>query len=90
LVQIFLSTPAKFNERNTRKTSFIFLDYYNSIGFRDAVIVEDTTYNDKGNLGIAIKLNRATGTISATLPGREILNIRILCLVFLGIKGYYL
>jgi outer membrane protein insertion porin family len=53
----FSLNSAKFNEKKYQEDKLHILDYYNSLGFRDAVIVEDTTYNDKGNLDVAIKLN---------------------------------
>lgn len=51
----FLST-SKFNEKKYEEDKGKLLDYYNSLGFRDATIVADTTYNDNGNLDVAIKL----------------------------------
>ncbi|MEP7251162.1 MAG: POTRA domain-containing protein [Ginsengibacter sp.] len=52
----FLSS-AKFNDKKYLEDKQKILDYYNSLGFRDAVIVNDTTYNDAGNLDVAIKVN---------------------------------
>jgi outer membrane protein insertion porin family len=49
-------TSSKFNEKKYLEDKNKILDYYNSLGFRDATIVADTTYNDKGNLDVAIKL----------------------------------
>jgi outer membrane protein insertion porin family len=51
----FLSS-AKFNEKKYDDDKVKILDYYNSLGFRDATILADTTYNDKGNLDVAIKV----------------------------------
>jgi len=51
----FLSS-SKFNEKKYEEDKNKLLDYYNSLGFRDATIVADTTYNDNGNLDVAIKL----------------------------------
>ncbi len=51
----FLSS-SKFNEKKYNDDKNKILDYYNSLGFRDATIVADTTYNDKGDLDVAIKL----------------------------------
>ncbi len=51
----FLSS-SKFNEKKYLEDKNKLLDYYNSLGFRDATIVADTTYNDNGNLDVAIKL----------------------------------
>ncbi len=53
----FSLNSAKFNEKKYNEDKLHILDYYNSLGFRDAVIVDDTTYNDKGNIDVAIKLN---------------------------------
>ncbi|MEO6814020.1 MAG: POTRA domain-containing protein, partial [Ginsengibacter sp.] len=52
----FLSS-AKFNEKKFTEDKSGILDYYNSLGFRDAAIIADTTYNDKGDLDVAIKLS---------------------------------
>jgi outer membrane protein insertion porin family len=53
----FKLSSAKFNEKKYLEDKEHILDYYNSLGFRDAVIVTDTTYNDLNNLDVAIKLN---------------------------------
>jgi outer membrane protein insertion porin family len=55
-VRIKLLTSAKFNEKKYLDDKNKILDYYNSLGFRDATIVADTTYNDHGDLDVAIKL----------------------------------
>ncbi|MEO7121172.1 MAG: POTRA domain-containing protein, partial [Ginsengibacter sp.] len=52
----FKLSSAKFNEKKYLEDKQHILDYYNSQGFRDAVIVEDTTYNDHGDLDVAVKL----------------------------------
>ncbi|HSN07710.1 MAG TPA: POTRA domain-containing protein, partial [Hanamia sp.] len=52
----FLSS-SKFNEKKYQEDKNKILDYYNSLGFRDATIVADTTYNDNGDLDVAIKLS---------------------------------
>ncbi len=52
----FLSS-AKFNDKKYLEDKENLLNYYNSLGFRDAVIVNDTTYNDEGNIDVAIKVN---------------------------------
>ncbi len=52
----FLSS-AKFNDKKYLEDKQKILDYYNSLGFRDAAIANDTTYNDDGNLDVAIKVN---------------------------------
>ncbi|HEY8658978.1 MAG TPA: POTRA domain-containing protein [Hanamia sp.] len=53
----FKLSSAKFNEKKYLEDKNHILDYYNSIGFRDATIIADTTYNDKGDLDAAIKLS---------------------------------
>src|SRR5690242_4112831 len=55
-VRIKFLTSSKFNEKKYNDDKNKILDYYNSLGFRDATIVADTTYNDKGDLDVAIKL----------------------------------
>ncbi|HUZ57183.1 MAG TPA: POTRA domain-containing protein [Hanamia sp.] len=53
-----LLSSAKFNEKKYIEDKNKILDYYNSLGYRDAAIVDDTTYNDaKGNLDVAIKVS---------------------------------
>jgi outer membrane protein insertion porin family len=52
-----LFSSAKFNEKKYAEDKEHILDYYNSLGFRDAVITADTVYNDRGNLDVAVKLN---------------------------------
>ena len=53
-----LLSSAKFNEKKYLEDKNHILDYYNSLGFRDANIVSDTTYTDKvGDLDVAIKLS---------------------------------
>ncbi|MEO6188076.1 MAG: POTRA domain-containing protein [Ginsengibacter sp.] len=56
-VRFKLLTSAKFNEKKYLEDKQHILDYYNSLGFRDAVIAHDTTYNTSGNLDVAIKVN---------------------------------
>lgn len=51
----FLSS-SKFNEKKYAEDKSKILDYYNSLGYRDATILNDTTYDDKGNLDVAIKV----------------------------------
>ena len=48
---------SKFNDKKYQEDKQSLLNYYNSIGFRDAVIADDTTYNDHGGLDVAVKLN---------------------------------
>ena len=52
----FKLSSAKFNEKKYLEDKGHVLDYYNSLGFRDAIIEDDTTYNDHGDLDVAIKL----------------------------------
>lgn len=51
----FLSS-AKFNEKKYLEDKNKLLDYYNSLGYRDATILADTTYSTNNNLDVAIKL----------------------------------
>lgn len=54
----FKLSASKFNEKKYQEDKDKVLDYYNSLGYRDAVIVADTQYsNAKGNLNVAIKLS---------------------------------
>lgn len=56
-VRLKLSS-AKFNEKKYLEDKDKILDYYNSLGYRDAAIVSDTQYyNSKGDLNIKIKVN---------------------------------
>ena len=52
-----LFSSAKFNEKKYLEDKNKVLDYYNSLGFRDATIIKDTTYNEKGGLDVALKLS---------------------------------
>ncbi|HRD58825.1 MAG TPA: POTRA domain-containing protein [Ferruginibacter sp.] len=53
-----LFSSSKFNETKYNEDKANLLSYYNSKGFRDAVIVSDTSMlNDKGNLNLHIKVN---------------------------------
>ena len=52
----FKLSSAKFNEKKYLEDKGHLLDYYNSLGFRDAVIENDTTYNDHGDIDVAVKL----------------------------------
>ena len=53
-----LFSSAKFNEKKYKEDKEKILDYYNSQGYRDAVIVSDTLfYNSKKQLNIAIKVD---------------------------------
>ena len=51
-------SSAKFNEKKFEEDREKILDYYNSLGHRDAAIEKDTLfYNSRGNLNIDIKVN---------------------------------
>ncbi|HEY5369674.1 MAG TPA: POTRA domain-containing protein [Hanamia sp.] len=53
-----LFSSAKFNEKKYLEDKAKILSYYNSVGFRDATIVADTTYSvANGNMDVAIKLS---------------------------------
>ena len=82
----FLSS-AKFNEKKYLEDKNSILNYYNSLGFRDATIIKDTTYGDKGDLDVAIKLSEGHryyfGNI--TWKGNTKYSDSLLS-VFLGIK----
>ena len=53
-----LLSSAKFNEKKYQEDKDKILDYYNALGYRDAVIVSDTQYtNKKGNMDVAIKMS---------------------------------
>ncbi|MEO8413060.1 MAG: POTRA domain-containing protein [Ginsengibacter sp.] len=83
----FKLSSAKFNEKKYLEDKQHILDYYNSLGFRDAVIVDDTTYKDHGNIDVAVKLNEGHryyfGNI--TWKGNTKYSDSVLSL-FLGIK----
>ncbi|TKK64249.1 outer membrane protein assembly factor [Ilyomonas limi] len=50
---------AKFNEKKYQEDKEKLIEYYNSLGYRDAVIVADNPaqYNSKGNLVVSVKLS---------------------------------
>lgn len=53
-----LFSSAKFNQTKYNEDKEKILQYYNSLGFRDASIVEDTQYlNNRGNLNVDLKIN---------------------------------
>ena len=53
-----LFTSSKFNPKKYEEDKISVLDYYNSQGFRDAVIVADTAINNaKGNIDLHLKMN---------------------------------
>jgi outer membrane protein insertion porin family len=56
-VRIKFLSSSKFNEKKYLEDKNKILDYYNSLGFRDATIIADTTYDDHGDLDVAIKLS---------------------------------
>lgn len=52
-----LFSSAKFNTKKYEEDKEKVLEYYNSLGFRDAAIVADTQYyNQKGNLKVDLKV----------------------------------
>ncbi len=56
-VRLKLSS-AKFNEQKFQEDKEKILNYYNSLGHRDAMIVKDTLYyNSQGNLNIDVKID---------------------------------
>jgi len=57
-VRLKLFTSAKFNQTKYEDDKQKLIDYYNSIGYRDANIVDDTTYyTSKGTLNVDIKMS---------------------------------
>jgi outer membrane protein insertion porin family len=52
----FKLSSSKFSEKKYEEDKQHVLDYYNSLGYRDAQIEDDTTYNDHGNLDVALKV----------------------------------
>jgi outer membrane protein insertion porin family len=56
-VRLKFFSSAKFNEKKYEEDKEKILDYYNSLGYRDATIVKDTMYyNGKGDLNINLKV----------------------------------
>lgn len=56
-----LFTSAKFNETKYEEDKQKVLQYYNSLGYRDASIEADTQYiNEKGNLNVDLKVNEGS------------------------------
>lgn len=54
----FKLSSAKFSDKKYAEDKAKLLEYYNSIGYRDATIVEDTQYyNSKGNINVDIKID---------------------------------
>jgi len=57
-VRLKFLTSAKFNEKKYEEDKEKIIDYYNSLGYRDATIIADTQYyNAEGNLNIDLKVN---------------------------------
>jgi outer membrane protein insertion porin family len=57
-VRLKLLSSAKFDEKKYEEDKEKIINYYNSLGFRDAVIAADTQYyNAEGNLNIDLKVN---------------------------------
>jgi len=53
-----LFSSAKFNEKKYLEDKEKLLEYYNSLGFRDAMIVADTQYYDpKGRLNVSMRID---------------------------------
>ncbi len=56
-VRFKLFSGAKFDDKKFEEDKENVLDYYNSLGYRDAQIVDDTTYLTKnGNLNVDLKI----------------------------------
>lgn len=54
-------SSSKFNEKKYGEDKDKVVDYYNSLGFRDAGIVSDTQYyNKEGNMDIALKVSEGS------------------------------
>ena len=83
-----LLTSAKFNDKKYAEDKNKVLEYYNSLGFRDAVIVADTQYyNNKGDMNVAIKVNEGHKYLFGNITWRG--NTKYsdsLLTVFLGIQ----
>ena len=57
-VRLKFFTSAKFNEKKYNDDKEKLIDYYNSLGYRDATIVKDKVFkNSKGSFNIDIKIN---------------------------------
>ncbi len=52
-----LFSSAKFNEQKYTEDKEKVLDYYNTLGFRDARIVKDTTYMKNGHLDVELMMS---------------------------------
>ena len=84
----FKLASAKFNDTKYAEDKNKILDYYNSLGFRNAVILKDTAITDsKGNLNLAINVSEGPKHVFGNITWRgntkysdSLLN------VFLGIQ----
>lgn len=57
-VRVKLFTSAKFNDKKYEEDKINIVDYYNSLGYRDAAILKDTFYyNSDGNMNINIRVD---------------------------------
>lgn len=56
-VRFKLFTSAKFNDKKYEEDKINLVDYYNSLGYRDAAIVKDTMYYIDGNMHINIRVD---------------------------------
>lgn len=57
-IRLKLFSSAKFNDKKYEEDKEKVIDYYNSLGYRDAEIVKDTLYNNsKGDINIDIKVS---------------------------------
>ncbi|MDR6342441.1 outer membrane protein insertion porin family [Filimonas zeae] len=56
-VRFKLFTSAKFNDKKYDEDKINLIDYYNSLGYRDAAIVKDTMYYIDGNMHINIRVD---------------------------------
>jgi outer membrane protein insertion porin family len=57
-IRLKLLTSAKFNEKKYEEDKEKILNYYNSLGYRDAKLVSDTKYNNaKGDLNIDLVID---------------------------------
>ena len=73
-----LFSSAKFNAQKYEEDKEKVLEYYNSLGYRDAAIVADTQYYTKnGNLNVDIKVDEGRKYYFGNIPGKEIQNILI-------------
>ena len=84
----FKLASAKFNDKKYAEDKNKVLNYYNSLGYRDAAILKDTPITDsKGNLSLAIKLSEGHKYVFGNITWRG--NTKYsdsLLSVFLGIQ----